>query len=258
MIARILKALALCALACSAAPASEMAPLAERGVSYEAFDGVLIRGIVSAPGDAVESGRPIPFAVLLHGFGRDLDSLQPFADELVARGIAAVRIDLRGHGGSRTRNRNSLYVFPAIPVEEFPRSVEDVRQLFDELGKFEFLDRDRAALVGVGEGALVAVGAAARLPSLQTVVMVDTPPAAAGFEPERSLGIVGRRPALLVSSGHLRSKVRGETLADFGLGERALFSADDFEERDRLLLPGSEATPVVLDWIERHVAAEAP
>ena len=68
---------------------------AGRLVSLTASDGTPLVGMFYEA-----SPRPAPAVVLVHMLGRSKDEWTPFADQLQAAGIAALAVDLRGHGRS--------------------------------------------------------------------------------------------------------------------------------------------------------------
>lgn len=64
-------------------------------------DGLRLRGVIDRPAPAA----PCPAVIMMHGFTGDMGArpgtlYQRIADGLVAGGVAAVRFDFNGHGGS--------------------------------------------------------------------------------------------------------------------------------------------------------------
>jgi pimeloyl-ACP methyl ester carboxylesterase len=142
-------------------------PYREEEVTFEnAAAGVKLSGTLSLP----KSERPAPAVILLTGSGaqdRDESILghRPFlvlADHLTRRGIAVLRVDDRGVGGSTGSVSNS--------------TTEDLAG--DALAGVALLKRRkeinsrRIGLLGHSEGALVAPLAAARSPEVAFVVLL--------------------------------------------------------------------------------------
>ncbi len=260
-----LSRLSLPALACALAllsPAHALEPFlvdtVDRALEYKTEDGVALHGVVSYPAEPFKAGEVVPLVVLVHGFGLDRDSVLPLSDALVSHGFATARFDLRGHGKSQVRNGNSIYVFPIVPYEEFPRSVGDVRGILGELRNREGIDGTRVVLAGVSEGALIAIEAAALDPDILATVMIDPAASALGFRPERALGVVDARPVMILSSSQPLSIARAEVLADYGLGDRTIVTLESFDARHRLVAPGSPGTMAVADWVRARFDAGSP
>ena len=220
----------------------------EHDLRFETADGVFLEGILEVP-DPVPEGTRLPLVVLVHSHGRDRTSLLPLADALATRGYAVALMDQRGHGASRSTRDHRIYAFPLLPAKELKKAREDQVLLLRELGKHPEVDTSRVAFVGVGYGALIAAAAAARLPEVRALVLVDVSDPVAGYRPDRDLGLFDRRPVLLVTSAFPESQARARRLAEYGSGERTIVPLEAYEERDRLLPAGSEGLAVILDWL---------
>jgi alpha-beta hydrolase superfamily lysophospholipase len=98
----------------------------------------LIGSYYDAPGDGV---------ILLHQFQRNRESWDPFAKELQQRGLAAIAIDLRGHGESE----GSLQAFSD---QDFQAMLQDAEAAATFLQKRE---KRVGAIVGASIGANTAL-----------------------------------------------------------------------------------------------------
>lgn len=134
-----------------------------------------------------EGDGPFPAVVLISGSGpQDRDETlfdhKPFAvwaDQLTRRGIAVLRYDDRGVGGSSEGS-------PDATSEDLSLDVEVARDFLSGLPQ---IDPERIGLVGHSEGAMLATMAAARKPGVACVVML----AGAGVNGEQVLLSQGRR-----------------------------------------------------------------
>lgn len=250
------------ALWASAGPARAETPTREESISVESADHVRLEGVLLLPDPPPAAERPPkgwPLAVLIHSVNRSRDSLLALADSLAAQGFACLRMDLRGHGTSvRYKGSSALYSFMVRPPKELRLAVDDQQLELDALRNRRDLDLDRVALVGVGQGALIAAEAAARTPSVRALVLVDTLRPTSGFEPDRDLGLFGSRPALIVASAYPQSRAIAEQLAGFGEGERRLLESDAFETVDRLLPEGAPALAEIGQWLAGKLNVAPP
>jgi len=139
-----------------------------------AFDNPRARGVRLAGTLTLPEGRgPFPAALLITGSGpEDRDETvfghQPFrvlADHLTRNGIAVLRVDDRGVGGSTGSSERAT-------SEDF---ASDVLAAFTFLRAQPRIDRRRVGLVGHSEGGLIAPLVASRTRDVAFVVMLAGP-----------------------------------------------------------------------------------
>jgi uncharacterized protein len=145
-------------------------PYSAREVEYEnARDQTHLAGTLTIP----EAAGPHPAVLLITGSGpQDRDETifrhKPFAvlaDHLTRRGIAVLRVDDRGVGGSGGGTQGST-------SEDF---AGDVRAGLRYLVKQPEIDPRRVALLGHSEGGLIAPMVAAKHPELAAIVLLAGP-----------------------------------------------------------------------------------
>ena len=154
-------------------------------------DGLHIAGTLTIP----KSGKPVPAVVLISGSGpQDRDETianhKPFhvlADHLSRNGIAVLRCDDRGVGGSSGE-------FEKATTEDFAR---DVEAAVDFLLADQRIDNARIGLIGHSEGGLIAPIVGSRRQDVAFLVLLAGP------------GVNGRE--ILVSQGQLILKAAGVT-----------------------------------------------
>lgn len=165
-------------------PTAQAAPdySAPAGAPYRAEEvsvrnegaGITLRGTLTMP--LVSSRTRVPAVVLITGSGpqdRDqstpgLRSWRPFrqiADTLSRRGIAVLRLDDRGVGGS---DRGATEPTSADLATDITAALAYLRSRMD-------IDATRLALLGHSEGAIVAPMVAAEVPSVRAVVLISAP-----------------------------------------------------------------------------------
>lgn len=145
-------------------------PYTEEEVVYENKEaGIKLAGTLTLP----RSEGPFPAVILITGSGpqnRDEEIMghRPFlvlSDYLTRRGIAVLRVDDRGTGGS-TGN------FSQATTEDF---VGDVLTGVDFLKNREEIDSSRIGLIGHSEGGLIAPMAAVKSPDIAFIVLMAAP-----------------------------------------------------------------------------------
>lgn len=144
----------------------------DRDVQVDAGDGVLLAGTLSMPAPST-SRVVVPAALLLSGSGpQDRDGARPelagyrpqrdLAQALARGGIATLRLDDRGMGGSTG-------AFAGATTLDFAR---DAGRAVDWLRGQPGIDPERVAVVGHSEGALVALLVASRDPHVRALVLL--------------------------------------------------------------------------------------
>lgn len=205
-------------------------PYREEEVSFASVPGVRIAGTLTLP-----QGRgPFPAAVLITGSGpQDRDETlmghKPFlllSDYLTRRGIAVLRMDDRGEGGS-TGN------FAAATTADFAKDVEAAVRF---LAARPEVARNKVGLIGHSEGGLIAPMVATRSRGVAYVVML----AGTGIPGDSLLRLQGA--AVLRSSGAPEEMVRrqGEVQGRVFAAARAGRDSADVARRLRAALTAEE------------------
>jgi fermentation-respiration switch protein FrsA (DUF1100 family) len=207
-------------------------PYNEEEVSYENEEaGVKLAGTLTTP----KSEGPFPAVILISGSGqqnRDEEILghRPFlvlSDYLTRRGIAVLRVDDRGVGGS-TGN------FSQATTEDF---AGDVLAGIEYLKSREDIDPARIGLIGHSEGGLIAPIVAVESPDVAFIVMMAGP------------GITGEEILYLQSDLISRAEgVDNETLARNAALMKSIYSVVKEEENDTLT--AEKLQKLIMDEVE--------
>lgn len=128
-----------CALIASTPLAASV--VTETRVTVES-DGWELVGDLSVPG----TDGPVPAALLLNQAAGDRTVYESLAAELARRGVASLRLDLRGHGESVNQGRFVPYEVPRSPL--IWDSEVDVLAALDFLRSHPRIDARRVAVVG--------------------------------------------------------------------------------------------------------------
>ena len=135
----------------------------------ETFDLVQIHGSFEIP---VGIPAPIPGVLLLHGYGETRAVWNDLKERLLIAGWAVMAIDLRGHGQSLVRNRDTIAAEEGWRTEprQFPL---DVGPALDWMKSQPRLDSTRLAVIGADVGANLALIASGRFSEVGTVVAIN-------------------------------------------------------------------------------------
>ena len=177
MIARVAGGALL--LLAMASPASA----AGRPVQLRASDGVALAATMY---DA--SSTQAPAVVLVHMLTRTKEDWRPLAERLQAAGIAALAVDLRGHGQSE----GSAAPSSAMAL--------DVQAAVSWLAGRSEVIAGAVAIVGASLGASLALLAAADAPAVRGVALLSPASDYRGVRLDAAGRKYGRRPLLLVAS----------------------------------------------------------
>lgn len=111
----------------------------------------------------LQRGQRYPTALFAHGFDSSARSTRSMAitERLAERGIVCVRLDFTGHG------RSGGSVEDATDAQ----MLDDLRVVYQALGKLREVDRERLALVGSGTGAMTALQFIEQRPEVRALVL---------------------------------------------------------------------------------------
>jgi len=155
-------------------------------VTFRTVDGVLLSGSFYEG-----SPKPSPAVILVHMLTRNRRDWEPVASRLASEGVAALTVDLRGHGES-TPAPTEEGASPAAMV----RDVAAARQF---LGARPDVAHDQIGIAGGSLGANLALIAAAADPSIRAVALLSPTLDYRGVRIEQAARKF-TRPMLLVAS----------------------------------------------------------
>jgi dienelactone hydrolase len=224
-------------------------------VSFKTVDGVTIVADYYPP--VPQAGLKAPIVILLHMYPADRTSWRDFAKQLSGVGIAALAIDMRGHGKSvepadmhlaERREQRDPRLYAAMH--------NDVAAAYQWLAQQPGLDLARFAIVGASVGCSVAIDYARRDRSVDAVVCLSPGTNYMGLDSAAHIRGYGNRPILLMASQEERAAC--ETLAK--LCDKATVKIYPMNGHNRMQMHGTnlltqvpEATNVVLDFIRTNL-----
>lgn len=156
-------------------------------------DGVLVAFSLYMPEHA---SRP-PGLILVHRYGADRTVWEGFAQVARDAGMLVAAVDLRGHGGSRTKNGETTH-YSRLSTEELLGSLKDI-----DAAKHCLIDAgahpENLAVAGEGLGANLVLRYALQSPDIQAVVMVSPGLDYNGISTEEAIKHLKDCPALLMA-----------------------------------------------------------
>jgi alpha-beta hydrolase superfamily lysophospholipase len=230
----------------------------EVAVVIEAPDGLTLRGVLHRPLDAAGEDR-LPLVLVIHPLGLSRESTHGLISDLLARDLAVMSLDLRGHGQSRITRNATIVSFPYLRPQDFQDMIRDQRLLVDWAQERPGLDPGRIGLVGVGFGSLIAAEVAGDNPRIKALALVGPTVPAFGIDGESGLEALGDRPAWIGTSR--TNKVwleRAERLASRGRGERTLQTYEASVAKTDHLLDLPELTAALIAWLKEHLDGTPP
>lgn len=163
---------------------ANMAQLREIPVVFGS-NGIKLNGKVLLPKEA-SARKPVPGAVLCHGFGAGYRAMEPSARIMASQGVATIVFDFRGHGSSEG------------VVDG--RMLDDAVDAWGVLSQFPEVDKERMGLVGHSLGAMSAILAAQKVDNPRVLISLSCPP-------ELSAELVNEEPASVGRWGQNRGTI---------------------------------------------------
>ena len=210
-------------------------------ITLRASDGVSIAGTLYLP---ARRGGQAPAVILLHMLTRSRDDWQPVASKLADAGIAALAIDLRGHGTSG--------VGPSTGSGDLSIDLLDVQAARVFLKSRPDVAADRIGIAGASVGANLAAIAAAGDPGIRSLALLSAGLDYRGLRTEAALKKFNDRPALIVASQEDPYAVRSaHQLVAAGSGTRELRLLNDAGHGTVMFSRQPDLIGVLVDWFQR-------
>ncbi len=192
----ILSALALVTIAGAALAAETSAPLQREDVTFATSDGVTVSAFFVR-------GRTekAPVVILLHMLGGSKEDWVPILEKYLVpeTPYAWLALDLRGHGGSTTRNGKTISYGDFTPGD-WNAAVGDVAAAKQYLSTRSDVDMDHLAIMGASIGANIALRYAATDPSVKALVLLSPGTSYRGVATSDAMVAYGNRPVLLAAA----------------------------------------------------------
>ena len=212
---------------------------------------------------------PAAAVVLLHDIGRTRDEWASFAAALQRAGIAALAIDLRGHGESTRRltaQGPQRVDFHDFTPRDFEDMLLDVNAAVDWLAEQPGIDKHRIGIVGSSLGANVALRYAAFNEDLAALLLLSPGMTYRGLradEPMRKLGpvplrlVASRLDAFYFESCKRLVEIRHEK--DQSTPDPKELTTCTGNLHGTEMLKGVDGlAPVLLDWLKETLRVTAP
>ncbi len=230
--------------------AAQASNIAAQSVSLQTEDGVHLTGDWYLPeGDQDAS---FPAVLLLHGFGQDRHLWEDFIqNQLLPGGFAALSLDLRGHGDSKTQGNTSISAASSWRTDpnQFPR---DLGPAIRWLKNRHDVDGNRIAVVGCDLGGDLAFVASGKYEDVRAAVVVSgnvenakrLSDSSANFEPHSILYLAAKG-----DSGAEESARQFDKLTGFPV--RMQIFENSQAHGSKILEDIPEAAPLIVDWLKK-------
>lgn len=227
------------AIACGFVPAGAGAA-AERTVALRTADGLTLAATWYEP-----SRRPAPAVILVHMLGGSRRDWGGLGARLAADGIAALSIDLRGHG-------NSERVPIPSTTSEYEAMLADIDAAQRFLGSRPEVEPARIGIAGASLGANLAALAGAADPLIRTLALLSPSLDYRGVRIEAAIRKYGGRPALLVASDDDAYAGRSvKELQEAGSGTREVLMLSLAGHGTHMLSRDPDLARALVDWFRR-------
>jgi len=208
----------------------------------------------------VESNNA-PAVILLHALGKNREEWAGIAPALQRNGIAAVAIDLRGHGESTRRltaDGALLVDYRSFKPKDFQDMLMDINAAFDWLAEQPGIDKTRIGIVGAGLGANLALRYSAFNEDVAALLALSPGLAIQEIRADTIMTKIGKRPLrIAVASGDTYGFTSAKRLLqlrkDFGQAvEENELTVCTGELQGTAIITGTKGMPeVVFGWLYR-------
>lgn len=223
---------------------------------FSAKDGFKISSKLYLPKGSSAKNK-VPPVIFLHSLGESSTSWSKLP-ETVSKDlkIAAITVDLRGHGKSyKDKNGNRKY-WPYFKQKDFEIMPDDILALFNFLKEeYPEINTNKAVLVGAGFGSSVATIAASKKNSvIKSVIMISPENGSKGIDIRLPLINYGNKPVLfIVSQKDIASINSIKELEKCALGEKKLQTYPHGGQGTNLLKLQPDAKKIIEEWIKNNL-----
>jgi len=141
-----------------------------------------------------------PGALLVHDAGSSRDQLDELAENLRKRGFGVLTVDLRGHGGSATRELDWRELDQAGRTSTWALSLRDLDAALESLRSRKEIHSANLTLVGVGAACNLVLECAADRHDVRAVVLVEPAREAFGMDTASGMIDLAGLPCMILSS----------------------------------------------------------
>ena len=225
----------LAVMAFAACESAKQLPVEERLV-FETDAGLEIVGTIYRPAD---SEPPWPGVLLLHMIYGQRQDWDEFAQTLTQNGIAALAIDLRGHGDTGGEM-------------DWDLARQDLRQVWKAFGELREIDPNARAVIGASMGANMAILLGADQPEVRGLALLSPGVNYYQVQTPRPLAAYGERPVLIIASqedGYAASSA--EELLKVARGASRLEMFEGIGHGTQMLSNQPDLTSLILEWLHQ-------
>lgn len=213
--------------------------------------------------------NPAPAVILVHGFMKNRQEWSPFALLLQKNHIAALALDLRGHGDSTRRTTaDGVESLDAQQLggRDFTNMTLDVEAAFDWLTDQPGIDPRRIAIAGSSVGANVALRYAQFNPDVAALLLLSPGVLYKGLRTDDVMTRIKPLPLrIVVSVGDAYAyesakrliEVRHETYPDTKPDEELIECAGPLHGT-HMFTGISKLAPLLVNWLQEVLRARAP
>ena len=208
---------------------------AEERLSFTTDSGLEIAGTIYRPTDREP---PWPGVLLLHMIYGQRQDWDAFGKTLAQNGLAALAIDLRGHGETGGEM-------------EWELTRLDLDQVWEAFGELPEIDPNRSAVIGASMGANMAVLLGADQPGVRALVLLSPGVNYYQVLTPKPLAEYGERPVLIIASQEdAYAASSAEELLKYARGEAQLEMFTEIGHGTQMLANQPNLTTLILEWLQ--------
>jgi pimeloyl-ACP methyl ester carboxylesterase len=226
-----------------------------KNVEVETKDKVLIEGILELPKGATIKNK-VPLVIMLHSLGSNKEIYNPLVEDFRSRGIASLRIDLRGHGQSIIRSESEKKTYwQQYADKEFEKYPKDVLSVIDFVKEnFQQVNTDKSAIIAADLSANVAIIVGSqRNKSIKAMILLSPCMQYKTLKAPVQIVAYGNHPILfIVSKLDKHSYYQSTELLKYAQGKKKLEVLAFGGVGDRMLKLNPSTKPLIIKWLDEN------
>lgn len=223
-------------------------------VEVQTKDEVILQGTLMLPKGASVKNK-VPVVLLLHSLGSSKEAYKELSEQIVANNMAALSIDLRGHGQSTTRVSGKRTYWRNYTNSTMAKYPNDIIAVLDYAKTSYFqLNMNKIAIVAADISANAAIIAAGKKKyPIKTLVLLSPSTSFYGLSPSINLVQYGVKPVLLIVSEKDAYHVgQAKELAKYTQGKTIIYILKYGGVGDMMLKTNAETKPYIIKWLKEN------
>ncbi|MCQ2958080.1 MAG: lysophospholipase [Candidatus Gastranaerophilales bacterium] len=226
-----------------------------RTVEIQTKDEMILTGTLTMPESATVNAK-VPLVILLHSLGSNRLTYTTLSQNLKAKNIAVLALDLRGHYQSTTKLSGKKSYWQNYSNKTFAKYPDDIITSIDYIrNNHVAIDVNRIGILGADVSANAAVITAnKRKKQVKAIALISPSMSFKGLAPAQALLSYGNHPIyIIVAKNDVKHYKDGQLLAKYASGKVNFVTTQKGGTGDNILKANPNLNVALADWFKNNL-----